>query len=539
MIDISNRRIGQRRSLLTNATNLCGQRLTLLVVLAIFGGLPPDTLAEADAGPRVETSEGTLLGLNREASRVFLGIRYAAAPTGEHRWQPPQGITPWSGARQARAFGPACPQPVGFDYMIPDDQPPREDCLTLNVSTPVGATDLPVLVMIHGGGFASGSGEYIFATAPVLNAEDVILVTLNYRLGSLGIFAHPKLDGDRGVNFALMDMVAALRWVQRNIAAFGGDSDRVTIIGVSAGAMAVNLLMASPDAAGLIAGGIAQSGYGTWQRQPRTRNVPSLENAPSAEAMAIELGARITAKPANQVSREDLYAVTAEQWANSVEGFHAPAVDGISLPEESAILFAQGKQHPVPYISGGTSFDGSVFGISGVSTKTLLEMTEGREQQMRELWAEDFAVSEDQGLSRFFGDLRYVYSARNMTRSMAQLGRAGYLYMFEYLSPKQRGKVPGAAHGADQETMWTKFDLPVAAAMRDYWINFVKTGDPNGAGLPLWPRAGGSETTHWMVFADGVVQKDDIQAEKMAFIDQLWRERVAGLLTPIPADYRN
>ena len=104
MIDISNRRIGQRRSLLTNATNLCGQRLTLLVVLAIFGGLPPDTLAEADTGPRVETSEGTLLGLNREASRVFLGIRYAAAPTGEHRWQPPQGITPWSGVRQARAL---------------------------------------------------------------------------------------------------------------------------------------------------------------------------------------------------------------------------------------------------------------------------------------------------------------------------------------------------------------------------------------------------------------------------------------------------
>ena len=506
--------------------------LLIVSFLAFLSALPSAWASDTESqkSPRVETQEGMLEGRYINASQAFIGIPYAAPPMDERRWQPPQEIKPWKGLRAAKTFSPACPQPTMFDYMIPSYQAPSEDCLTLNISAPVGAKDLPVLVMIHGGGFVSGSGEYLFALAPIINSEQVILVTFNYRLASLGFFAHPALNTQQGANFGLMDMIAALGWINRNIAAFGGDPQQVTAVGVSAGAMAVELLMSSPSAEGLIAGGIAQSGYGAWPRQPRTANVPPLANAPSAESIALEIGSRVTGKPADQVTREDLHAITPEQWAASVTGFHLPVVDGISLAEETAILFALGKQHSIPFISGGTSFDGSVFNISGVSRESLLSMTDGQIERMYKLWADDFAVSEDQGLARFFGDLRYVYAALNMTRSMKEVKQPSYLYMFEYVPPELKDKVPGAAHAADQEIMWSKFDLPIAAVMRSYWLNFVKTGNPNGEGLTEWPQANGSDTARWMVFAEDPVQRDDLHSEKMAFIDELWQARVAPLL---------
>ena len=511
----------------------------LFIVLAVVGvqsgAWAGGTGAASDAGPRVQTREGDLEGLSLNGSQMFMGIPYAAAPTGERRWQPPHDVEPWSGVRQAKDFGPACPQPKLYEEfdMIPKGRATQEDCLSLNVSAPSEAVDLPVLVMIHGGGFASGSGEYIFQLAPLMNAKGIILVTLNYRLAGLGFFAHPQLDGGQGVNFGLMDQTAALRWVNRNIDVFGGDPEKVTIIGVSAGAMSVNMLMATPASKGLFSGAIAQSGYGTWARQPRTRNVVALADAPSAEAMGLELGSEVTGKPADKVTREDLYATTSQQWTDAVRGFTVPIIDGVSQTEEAAVLFAQGKQHRVPFMSGGTSYDGGEsFGISGVSREDLLGITDGQADRMRELWAEDFSVSEDQGLTRFFGDMRYLYSAQNMTRSMQNVERPGYLFMFGYVPPEQRAKVPGAPHAADQVTMWSKFDLPVAAAMRDYWINFVKTGDPNAKGLVPWPAAAGPESTRWIVFEDDAVRKDGIRAQKMKFIDELWRARVTPLLSP-------
>ena len=520
---------------------ILGAGLMFSMVFAIVGCSPSPEVTEAsqtnsEAAPRVTTQEGVLEGVNKNGAQTFLGIPYAVPPVGALRWQPPREFGKWSGIRSAKAFGPACPQPTRFNFMIPDNQPPQEDCLTLNVSAPNGASDLPVLVMIHGGGFASGSGEYLFQTAPFMNAEDVILVTMNYRIGPLGFFAHPLLDGDQGVNYGLMDQIAALCWVQRNIAAFGGDSEKVTILGVSAGAMSVDMLMVTPDSEGLISGAIAQSGYGTWPRQPRTKSVPAITNVPSAEAMALERASLVTGKPADEVAREDLYAVTAEQWAESQTGFHYPIVDGVSLSEEVGILFARGEQHTVPFISGGTSYDGSIMEIGGISPEDLLSMTEGREAQMRELWREDFEVSENLGFSRFLGDIRYVYSAWKLTQSMEAVKRPGYLFMFEYVPPEKRGQVSGAEHAADQETMWTQLELPLAVAMRAYWINFMKTGDPNGAGLPTWPKVTGDNTVRWQVFGDEIHVKDDIHAEKMLFIDELWYARVQELLNPLDAE---
>jgi len=478
----------------------------------------------------VRTAEGVLRGQRVGDAHVFRGIPYASPPVGERRWQPPHPVESWSGVRSAEAFGPACPQPTAFSFMIPDDQPPSEDCLTLNLSVPVGASGLPVLVMIHGGGFASGSGEYLLMAAPLLNEEDVLLVTFNYRLSALGFFAHPELDGTHGVNYGLMDMIAVLEWVNANIAAFGGDPDRVTITGVSAGGMSVDSLMVTPETAGLFFGAIAQSGYGTWPRQPRTAGVDPIVGAPSAEGMGLALAGRAAGRPADEVTREDLYELTSEQLVEAVSGFHIPVVDGISLPEESGILFALGRQHAVPYISGGTSYDGSVLSISGTTQEDVLAMTAGRADRMRALWADDFAVSDELGISRFFGDLRYVYAGWNMTRSMRRVDRPAFLYMFEYVPPENRDALPGATHGSGFDTMWGQPDLPIAATMRDYWINFVKTGDPNGEGLVTWPTSVGADARRWLVFGERVERKDDLRANKMAFIDELWEARVGAMI---------
>ena len=487
------------------------------------------------SAPQVKTAQGSLEGVRAGDSDVYRGIPYAKPPVGSLRWRPPQSVDAWSGVRPAKTFGPACPQPERFRYVIPDDQLPSEDCLTINVSAAAGAKDQPVWVMIHGGGFSAGSGEYLLTLGPVLNAEGIVFVSFNYRLSTLGFFAHPELPGEEGVNYGLMDMWAALEWVRENIAAFGGDPERVTISGISAGGMAVDMLMVTPESANLIDGGISQSGYGTWFRQPRTGKVTPLEDSPSAEAMALELAGEVTGKPPEEVTREDLYAVPAERWAESVRGFYVPIVDGLSLPEESAILFARGKQHPVPFMSGGTSYDGSTLGISGVAPETLVEITNGQEDRLRALWAEDFKVSEDQGFTRFFGDARYLYAALNLTQAMQTVNRPGYLYFFEYVLPEKRGQVPGAEHASAGEIMWTQMDLPVAQAMRGYWIDFVKTGDPNGGGRVAWPPAAGSDEPRWIVFGDEVDQRGGLMPEKMGFIDGLWQERTEPLRSPSTA----
>lgn len=504
--------------------------LTLIPVSTAAGAEGAETIGKS--APRVKTVQGSLEGVWVDASKVYRGIPYARPPVEGLRWQPPQPVNPWSGVQPAKTFGPACPQPVRFNYMIPGNQAPSEDCLTINVSAPAAAKDQPVWVMIHGGGFASGSGEYLLGLGPLLNAEGIVFVTFNYRLSTLGFFAHPELPGEQGVNYGLMDMWAALEWVRENIAAFGGDPERVTISGISAGGMAVNMLMVTPESTNLIAGGISQSGYGTWFRQPRTGNVTPLDDAPSAEAMALELAGEVTSKPPTEVTLDDLYAVPAERWAESVRGFHVPIVDGLSLPEETAILFARGEQHPVPFISGGTSYDGSVLEISGVDAKTLVEITNGQEDRLKALWAEDFMVSENQGFSRFFGDARYLYAALNLTQAMQTVNQPGYLYFFDYVPPEKRGQVPGAEHGSAGEIMWTQMNLSVAQAMRGYWIDFVKTGNPNGGGRVVWPPAADSDEPQWIVFEEEVDQRGGLMSKKMEFIDGLWKERTESLRSP-------
>ena len=477
---------------------------------------------------QIQTDQGTILGNRRGNSVLFKGIPYARPPIGPLRWKPPQPVARRNGTLSARNFGPRCPQ-----ARLAKSGSASEDCLTLNIATPASAlmstTDsLPVFFSIHGGGFVNGSGQPVFAVAPVLNASGIILVTMNYRLGALGFYAHPLLDMKQGANFALLDLVAALRWVHDNIDAFGGDPERVTIQGISAGGQAVNMLMVNPQARGLFAGAIAQSGYGAWPLQPHLESLQDATESPSAEQISAAIASRASGKNASELNVKELYALSAEQLFGAILGFHLPIIDSITLPDETAVMFARGQQHPVPYISGGTGFDGSVFPFSGVSEETLLDLTGAQKEQVYALWAEDFSAGRNQGVKRLFGDIRYLYSGWSASRSMAAIHQPGYLYLFDYLPPDTRAQQAGAAHGSDGTALWADYRSTTAQMMREYWMNFVKTGNPNGKALPHWKTANtGVQSTNWLLFGEQVAPVQDIRNARLQFIDQLWRARVA------------
>lgn len=501
----------------------------LLLLLSSSNAIIAQPLNETSL-PRlteVKTLHGGLVGSSAGASVLFKGIPYARPPIGSLRWQPPQALKPWSVPIMADNYGPACPQPRSSG-----PAGTSEDCLTLNIASPAsalkkGSEKLAVLFSLHGGGFVGGSGDPVFNVAPVLNENNIVLVTLNYRLGALGFFAHPELDMKYGANFGLLDMVAALRWVQDNISEFGGDPKRITIQGISAGGQAVNMLMVHPHARGLFAGAIAQSGYGAWPIQPRLGKISKATRAASAEQQSLEIAARASTNDTAKITRDKLYQLKPAQLFGAIKGFHLPIIDGITLPEETAIMFARGQQHAVPYLSGGTSFDGSIFPLSGVSSETVLSLTGDDQQKTRSLWGNDFAVSERQGVMRLFGDIRYLYSGWSMSRAMAAIKQPGYLYLFDYVSPAQRDQQPGATHGSDGATLWADYSSDTAEKMRQYWMNFIKTGNPNDKGLPQWETTNAGEKTHWMMLGEKVEPALDIRDARLQFLDQLWRSRTA------------
>ena len=468
------------------------------------------------------TQQGLLEGVQEGNSVHFRAIPYAQAPVGELRWQPPAPAKAWQGLRKAHRFGFICPQQKQANVA-------REDCLTLNISVPSrysAKTKLPVLVWFHGGGLVSGSGASTVLRSEKWNQQDVILVTLNYRLGAMGFFAHPALSHSMGSNYGLMDMIAALKWLQRNIRAFGGDPERLTIMGASAGAMAVQLLMVSPEASGLFSGAITQSGYGTWPK-PRTQDVNPLKNAFSAEQLSIELAALAARSKNRELSPEALHKISAQDFADAFSGFQLPIVDGITLPEESGVLFAQGKQHSVPFIAGGASFDGSVFMSAKLNEKYVLSLLSNKVGQARSLYQKDFDHSEAQGISRLFGDIRYVHNAFSVTQHMPLVNQAGYLYLFDYLPPNRKYSYPGAPHYSEVPMLFSG-SSNTATILRAYWLNFVRTGNPNGEGLAPWPSTEG-EKRQWMVFNDKPSAQENVLHRKMKFLDQAYQDRVQPL----------
>lgn len=519
---------------------LTGWSRAVLFVLAL-GGVSSVTAAEsALRDDEITTSLGAAKGVTANGVTSWKGLPYAAAPVGSLRWQPPAAPARWQGTRDASAWPAACPQAV-----ISGQAPPTmsEDCLYLNVWAPTRRStraSLPVMVWIHGGGFRQGSGEI---AGEVLANQGAVVVSMNYRLGPLGFFAHPALQS-ADANFALLDMTAALRWVHDHIAAFGGDPKNVTIFGVSAGGMAVQLLMVHPPARGLFHKAIAQSGYGTWGLL-RSASAPkpapldmALEPVPpaSAEAAATALVARITRAEQN---RETLMTLDAQALAGALVGFQLPIVDGSSLPEEPAILFERGAQHPVPTIMGGNSFEGSVMQASAISTETWSGWLGPRMAAVESAYASDFAVSRDLGVMRAFGDQRYLVAARLMADAMARVSAPAWLYYIDYLDPPNRAKLPGSPHGGDAlllflgQTAADPETRAVAERLQRRWVEFARAGTPNLPGLTPWLARSGSRDESsadpWLVIEAEERAAEGVIAERLDLLTEHYRARLAPI----------
>lgn len=465
------------------------------------------TLSAADMTPiRVQTPNGSLEGLvsTDGAVRAFKGIPYAAPPVGRLRWQPPQPAKPWQGVRPAHDFGPRAMQAHLWDDMIFHDAGPSEDCLYLNVWSPnTPATEpLPVMVWIHGGGFVAGATSEPRQYGDNLARRGVIVVSLNYRMGVFGFFAHPELAGEAATgatgNYGLLDMVAALEWVRDNIAAFGGDPGNVTIFGESAGSMAVSLLMASPEAADLFHQAIGESG------STLTRDVPSRgESAQAGLAFAEAIGSpslsALRGLPADELMQLSTGAGTR----------FGPNVDGHFLIEDPANTFAAGRQAQVPLLAGWNldeGGDGTIFGNRERTLANYEAAARARFGHRADAFLAAYAATTDAEAVRaaqdFGGDQFIAYSTWQWLEAHnATSAQPTWRYLFDHPVPlsdlAQPGEKPRAAHSweieyvfdviASKNAPWTEADHRLADLMADYWTNFAKQADPNGPGLPEWP----------------------------------------------------
>ncbi|NOT30622.1 MAG: carboxylesterase family protein [Planctomycetes bacterium] len=479
----------------------------LLVLLLVQ---PWQALSATHAQDVVRLDTGLVRGvqLDPESSlRGYRGIPYAAAPIGELRWRPPQPMQPWEGVRPATEFGKVCPQSPLIAYLSGEALPETsEDCLFLNVLTcAVGDEErLPVLVWIHGGGFVGGWNQAT-CDGTALAERGVVFVSFNYRLGPLGFFAHPLLskESPEGVsgNYGLLDQLAVLRWVQRNIAAFGGDPDRVTIQGESAGATSVLALCASPLSKGLFQRAIAQS---TWVTEKNfARLSDASRQSPGAEEQGAELAALLLGDAREAEHEPSLAALRAlgadDLWRTLGWSFQPViAIDGWLLEDHPEQVFARGQQQAVALIAGTTADEGTVF-LDQFGWRTMDAFRRGLEELygpraedvLRSYPVSGEADVEEQ-LARWITDAWFVRGTRAMLRGMARVSAPAWQYEFD--RPSRTLPALGAHHAVEVPYVFgtlsggTARDHELSNTMLDAWVQFARSGNPNAAGLPSWPR---------------------------------------------------
>jgi carboxylesterase type B len=434
----------------------------LLALLALSAS------ASAAEAPVAHTTAGAVAGSSVGKGLVtFKGIPFAAPPVGPLRWRPPQPPVPWQGVRDASHFGDDCMQ---TPYVIPTGQNASEDCLTVSVwtSSDYSKAHRPVMVYIYGGAFIGGSAAYPLYDGGKLAQQGVVVVGFNYRVGVFGFLAHPQLTAESpeqtSGNYGLLDQVAALKWVKANIAAFGGDPARVTVFGESAGAVSIAVLLSSPLAKGLFQQAIIQS-----------PTLPVLAGLRAAEKSGASVGADLATL--RQRSAEELLKNNASFFPSPPGrragdiAFPAPIVDGYVVPEQPRTVYEEGKLNAVPTIVGVNEDEGRMFAGEGATTAT----------------------------SGALGDAMFVESARFIARSVSQQQPRTFAYVFT--RSVNGGPVP-PTHSEEMAFMFGSLDKPsfikhpapddqdwaLSATMIRQWTRFAATGDPNGAGLPRWPR---------------------------------------------------
>ena len=444
--------------------------------------------------PVAQVESGRLAGVEDGATIAFKGIPYAAAPVGSLRWRAPAPAAAWSGIRDASRYGAACPQAPDHHEAWAQVGPTNEDCLFLNVWRPTRAGRYPVMVFLHGGGFTYGSAGVPLYDGAKLARRGVVLVSLNYRLGLLGFFAHPALtredpDGPLG-NYGIMDQIAALRWVRRNIAAFGGDPSNVTVFGESAGAGVVQTLMGTPEATGLFQKAISESGAGG------TVLMPIRGAAASAEVIGMRWAESAGLKDATV---DQLRALP----AGKLLGRSFPFIDGRIVVASPGTAFARAREAKVPLLIGSNSNEATLFGTGEAATRKLLG---DRYDALLKAYA-DAQPGKSAGIA-LAEDALFVLPSMSIATMHAVNGVPAYDYYFDQVPANRRAGSAGTPHGGELEYLfgnpdagsaWDAADRAVSDAMAGYWVNFARTGDPNGGRNPSWPGVSAGQGPHYLV----------------------------------------
>jgi len=517
----------------------------MLVGVAAFCSAMP---AMAGDAPVVEAPAGVVRGESLGDVNAFRGLPYAQAPTGRLRWRPPVAAERWSGVRDATRFGPACHQPPsrpGSIYAPAETPPMSEDCLSLNVWAPADADNAPVFVWIHGGSLVAGTGSDGMTDGARLSAEGLVVVSINYRLGALGYLAHPALseespDGVSG-NYGLLDQIEALRWINRNIAAFGGDPGNVTIAGESAGALSVAYLMAAPAAHGLFHKAIAQSAY--LISTPALRG--TVHGTPSAEEAGLALSRQLEVRGLPRLRAMDAQALTI---AAATSGFMPLGnVDGHVLPRQPVEAFDRGEQAPVPILAGfnegeirslrfllppapadAAAYDAAIRAGYGDLAGAMLEHYP--------------STNLDEAMLATTRDAMYGWTAERLVRSQTALGHPSFFYYYDHGYPAADDAGLHAFHASELPYLFgttdrtpphwpaipeTAAEASLSRAMMGYWAAFARDGVPAAADQPQWRPYGDDRS--YMTFADGPVAREHLMPGMYELVESVvCRRRAQG-----------
>jgi len=481
----------------------------------------------------IKVDGGAISGFPSQEGDVvaFKGIPFAAPPVGNLRWKAPQPVIPWSGVKNCADFGPSPMQnkPVPFgvytkEFLIPE-QPISENCLYLNVWTKTtGAAKKPVFVWIYGGGFSSGGAAVPIYDGEAMAKKGIIFVSINYRVGIFGFLAHPELTkespGKASGNYGLMDQIAALKWVKRNIAKFGGDPDNVTIGGQSAGSMSVNCLVASPLAKGLFNKAIAESGS-----LMLAKGGFSAGNLADAEKQGLRIAATLHAG-----SLEDLRKIPAADLLKAPAQF-APIIDGYVLPQPVSKIIADGKGNKVSLLIGWNADEGFV--MKNDTKEQFQQEAKEKYGKYADAFLRFFPSNTEaevaQSQLKLSRDMIFAASGYKWAGIQAQAGTAPvYVYYFQHKLPATPDfEKYGAFHTGEVAYVtdnlkflnrpWKPNDQPLAIQMSGYWANFIKTGNPNGGSLPVWPKYNKTQNKA-MVFGDTSTPQTLPDKEELQFM---------------------